>query len=559
MKQTIYLLFFLACCTIAFTQKTSSSILSKMKLANAYYNGRGVPRDNKKSFILYKECADSGYAYAMHITANMCIRGIGTDTNYLKGIEWYNKAVDNGYVYSLKVLGEIYAYGRYAPKDTLKALQYFNQATDKSCTMVWCDMAWMYLHGYGFSKNYAKALEYYNTAVSKGYNNAWNGLGYMYEYGFGVDKDFNKAYEYYYNACKAGNTTGFYNHGYCYYKGIGCVQNYDSALLYLRKAAINNHTGGMYYLGLSYKNGYGLSVNKDSADYWLRKSSMKGNRTASVELGLNEPENSDLTGSMTDIKRDVEEMTKHTMNLNQYRRVSNSIYSNEIEGDYTGYLLKYDFSGQHILKINKLDVHLKYDNNLVKGEWIEDDTLSIPVKATATPRALMFEDMYYERNDRNKKHVSKSYGFDNAQLSLIQENNQIYLAGDLKLSEIFTREKKETANPFYVVLMRTNTSPAKGNGTLISQNNDALLNNKLNVFPNPFTNNLNLDFELTESCKVNTQIISLDGKVVYSNPSGILTAGTYTLPIAVSQIMKGTYMLKFEYGNKVKTTKVIKL
>ena len=107
--------------------------------------------------------------------------------------------------------------------------------------------------------------------------------------------------------------------------------------------------------------------------------------------------------------------------------------------------------------------------------------------------------------------------------------------------------------------MRTNNAVSKGTGTLITQNNNVLLNNKLNVFPNPFINNLNLDFELTESCTVNTQLINMDGKVVYSNPSGTLSAGTYTLPITVTQILKGNYILKFEYGNKVKSTKVIKI
>ena len=80
----------------------------------------------------------------------------------------------------------------------------------------------------------------------------------------------------------------------------------------------------------------------------------------------------------------------------------------------------------------------------------------------------------------------------------------------------------------------------------------------LNAYPNTFSSNLTIDFELNETCKVSTQLITLDGKVVYDNPAGTLTAGSYTLPIQTQQIAAGYYTLELKYGNKVRASKVVK-
>ena len=81
----------------------------------------------------------------------------------------------------------------------------------------------------------------------------------------------------------------------------------------------------------------------------------------------------------------------------------------------------------------------------------------------------------------------------------------------------------------------------------------------MNANPNPFSANLSIDFELNETCKVSTQLITLDGKVVYDNPAGTLTAGSCTLPIQTQQIAVGYYTLVLKYGIKVRTSKVVKL
>jgi len=51
----------------------------------------------------------------------------------------------------------------------------------------------------------------------------------------------------------------------------------------------------------------------------------------------------------------------------------------------------------------------------------------------------------------------------------------------------------------------------------------------------------------------------LQGSVVYHNPSINLEKGDYTIPIQIPSLAPGVYILKLQYGFKVKIIKVVKL
>ena len=86
-----------------------------------------------------------------------------------------------------------------------------------------------------------------------------------------------------------------------------------------------------------------------------------------------------------------------------------------------------------------------------------------------------------------------------------------------------------------------------------------MMEQPLRAYPNPFGGTITVDFELNETCTVSTQLLTMDGKVVYNNPAGTLTAGSYTLPLQTQQIAAGYYTLVLHYGNKIRTAKVVKL
>jgi hypothetical protein len=184
----------------------------------------------------------------------------------------------------------------------------------------------------------------------------------------------------------------------------------------------------------------------------------------------------------------------------------------------------------------------------LKDPRTENDSLTLNLQALVTPGALVFNQMGYRKSSHYNAANPELLVFEKASLQLVQDNHTVYLAGNLQQ---FSPERKEPARPMYVALIRTAAFASK----------DTVSTDKLRLlraYPNPFNGIITLDFELKEPCRVVTQLLTIDGKVVYSNTAGLLAAGSYTLPIQAPQLAAGYYLLKLQYGNKEKIVKMLK-
>jgi len=114
------------------------------------------------------------------------------------------------------------------------------------------------------------------------------------------------------------------------------------------------------------------------------------------------------------------------------------------------------------------------------------------------------------------------------------------------------------AKPYYVALSRITASASQDKISLHNEDGSLFVIKPLVAYPNPFGSSITIDFELENTCKVSTELITLEGKTVYNNPAGTLVAGSYSLQIQTQQIAAGNYTLVLKYGNKVRSTKVIK-
>ena len=107
--------------------------------------------------------------------------------------------------------------------------------------------------------------------------------------------------------------------------------------------------------------------------------------------------------------------------------------------------------------------------------------------------------------------------------------------------------------------MRTNAYANSKQIKLANEDGTTFTQSALRAYPNPFGNTITIDFELKVSCIVTSQLLTMDGKVVYNNPAGKLDIGSYSLPIQTQQVAAGYYTLVVRCGNKIRTAKVIKL
>ncbi len=80
-----------------------------------------------------------------------------------------------------------------------------------------------------------------------------------------------------------------------------------------------------------------------------------------------------------------------------------------------------------------------------------------------------------------------------------------------------------------------------------------------NVYPNPVANNNSwAQFQLSETAQVSMQLVSSEGKILQSVNKGLLSSGTYSIPLSLNNAVKGTYFVKLNVGDKTYTQKVIK-
>ena len=372
----------------------------------------------------------------------------------------------------------------------------------------------------------------------------WYKLGVEYKDGVGVTMSYTKAFEYFSKASDLGDAQGAYAVAYMRYKGLGCTQDYVASANLFRKGAILGKDNSMYFYGLCLRNGYGTIKNEDSAKFWLQKSAELGYKQAAWELKMINPENGNDSSKALVLQISNAAIPNAAI-LNKYQKIENHLPASEIiAGYYKGYIIQYDWSGENIVSSKKLTLNLNGHSNSLEGFWEEEGIDSFKFKALLDHDSLIFENTKYLRRDHYSPDSSIHYTFKNAKLNLVQKSDSIFLAGNV---EMFSPDRKEPSKPLFVALVRVDK---------IAFDKEEV--KEFKATPNPFATTLNIDFYLPQATPVEVQLLSLNGTEVYSNPSAILDAGHYQLPLKPGFIASGVYFVKLCYGKRSAIIKVIK-
>jgi TPR repeat protein len=375
------------------------------------------------------------------------------------------------------------------------------------------------------NKNYAQAnsttiinspnkISSVDSASQANINNYYN-LGLQYKDGKGVAVDYTKAYNYFLQAENLGDAQSIYAVAYMYYKGLGCTQDYVQAASLFAQGAYTGRENSMYFYGLCLRNGYGVIKNEDSAKYYLQKSADLGYKQAILELASPTAENSDDSAAQVLLQQVNNAAIPDKNVLNQFNKVQPHIPSADIvAGEYTGWLIQYDWSGTHIIATKKLQLNITNSNKNISGEWIEEGTNAAKIKAKIESDSLLFEETKYARTDHYSFTKAISYNFENAKLNLVQQGDSVFLTGNI---EMFSPARGEPSKPIFIALSKG------GLKTL-----DSIAYNKLQftVYPNPFTTVLNVKFNLPNASKISVQLYDMNGTLLYNNDAGMLQGGS---------------------------------
>jgi TPR repeat protein len=468
------------------------------------------------ALVTYRQQAGLGNAEAMNGLGLIYSKGMGVPVNERLGLEWFEKAAQNGY-----------------------AKAYSN-------------IALLYQNGVGTAKDEAKALEYYKKSAQAGYNKAYLSWGKMLKDGLGTPQDYLQAMEVFKQGAEKGEVHCLYSQGYLHYKGFGTPQDYNKAIELFEQSADKGDAVGIYMLGYCYRNGYGVTIDDEKAKTYFRKSAALGFQRANVELSQPRAENAAPSQTKTVSAPLPEELENAPTAIPAtLKKVKQKISKGDISGDYTGHLMRYDWSGQNILSKTPIRVTLNQQGKNLNGIWVEQAGDSVGFKAAIEEKSIKFADSKIDRVNHYVNPSMDTYQFNQAQLQIIENQGDLYIAGNLQLYNIEQREKEK---PMYIILQRKATSTEV---TAAVPAEEAVVSHMV-VYPNPITaESFKLSFKLKEQTPINIRIYDLNGLLKFQQQLSIDSSELQeqTIPFSAPA---GNYILNLYYNDKVLRTILIK-
>jgi len=436
----------------------------------------------------------------------------------------------------------------------------YKQAAEEGNAKAMNALGILYSEGIGTGANQTESYSWFKKATEAGYSRAWYNLALMQKNGKGTPQDYKKAYESYSKGAEINAYGCIYGKGVMHYKGLGCEQNYDKAFALFKTAVTQGSIGSMYMLGLCYRNGYGTAVNTDSARYWLSQAASKGYQFAKDELMANEAENTKQISAKSTKENNSKSAIPTVKQTSNYKSITHKRPEGDLSGTYEGILIKYDWSGKHVVSQSKVKLVLESTNSTFNGTWTENDSLFAELKGGVTDKALTFTGSAYQRTDHYHPLKSLLWEFRDTPIQLVHTPDSTYLLGNLRL---YSPDTHEPGKPMYLSLSKITDVRKMGDTSesadlKLKSNKEAygLNSDRLIAYPNPFTGSLNLSFSLEKDENVTVLLYDMAGKQVYSEQLK-LSAGKHNRVID-PQIIPGSYALKLQSGNKIETTMIIK-
>jgi hypothetical protein len=102
-------------------------------------------------------------------------------------------------------------------------------------------------------------------------------------------------------------------------------------------------------------------------------------------------------------------------------------------------------------------------------------------------------------------------------------------------------------------------SAARVSSTVMPQNKLVTLENTLDVYPNPFQNNLAVKLNLIKESLVSLDIFTIEGTKIISTAPQFISTGEFIHSVEVSNLNAGVYYVRATINDAVLMKKVVKL
>ncbi len=240
-------------------------------LGICYYKGEGVPKNNKKAFLLMQKSAYQGYPAAQTNLYYYYNEGTGVKKNPQKALEWLKKAAKQGDADAQFMLAERYYWGIGIAQDQATAVILLLKSSKQNNIDAQKLLAYSYETGNGIATDYEAAAKWYIKAARSGDCEALYNAARCYENEIGVPRDLQKAVRMYLKSAKKGDADAQYEIARHYHEGIVLQKDEKKSMLWLQMSAVQGHSQAEYYLALSYAQGDGIQQDIKKAFIWCKK------------------------------------------------------------------------------------------------------------------------------------------------------------------------------------------------------------------------------------------------------------------------------------------------
>lgn len=374
----------------------------------------------------------------------------------------------------------------------------------------------MYLKGEGATQSYDTAYYLFVKAARMHNGNALCNMGLMFQRGTGVHQNFHKAYLLYKHAADSNFVKAYYLTGYMLYKGFGVKQDYTKAIEYFKKGDAKGDANCSYMMGCCNMYGYGVTQDFDNAKGYYTRALQRGHgwvediiETHAIDSVRRHPHLNPAT--LTDVKR-------HRLRADKILIHGNTLDADSLQGRWTGKLYTYDWSGTLIEKKEGMTLELQAANGQLSGKLTIDGTQA------ASFQALKAGKMW--RVTQSDSLPAMKYTLKALLCKAEQQGDTALLTGNLVR---FGKSTNEPMRPTCFILDKEPATAMQDTTFVIRR-----------LYPNPFDNQLHVDFTVKESDNIAFGIHDAMGNSLYVLPATQYAPGDYSVTIDVS-LHKGNY------------------
>lgn len=405
-------------------------------------------------------------------------------------------------------------------------------------------VAMQYTKGLGVDSNFNLAVYWFNQAATNNYTKALVNLGMLYKHNATDSNSYAIACNYFNQALQVNEPSSYFAMGYMYYKGLGCTQSYTQALSLFNQGIAINQSNCMYFKGLCYKYGYGVVVNTDSANYYIDTAARLGYKQANAELYNNNQTSTAARKSTA--TSNVNNEQQETRNIDkEFINVAKSTKQIKLNGEFTGNILQYDYSGKKLIAQIPITLQVSTNNNIITGDLFFNNSQSVQLKAIQQGNQLIFSQTTIKQTTPNTKRQT-ALVFKTATLNLQTLNDTNFLTGTLQLFNTYTHE---TDKPINIKLQQKNNP---------TDNTKPQTPNNVLVFPNPTTGSFTISFNLAKTSAAKINIYNQQGQLIYTKISELLQQGKQSITIPNFKGANGIYQVIITANGQQQTTAFIK-